>query len=136
MSQVAARLTRLVACVPVSDWPVRVWAKNVGASVWPRPMADLIAALSAARIIVSTFPDTVTSGIKLWDQVKGESVWTVEVAAVGLDVSVWIRRRGRTTPSRTGSLPKQDERNRRPKDRLKNWFKDSHWIGLGDLDVD
>jgi hypothetical protein len=50
-------------------------------------MADLIAALLAARIIVSTFPDTVTSGIKLWDQVKGESVGLEVVAAVGLDVS-------------------------------------------------
>ena len=71
LNQVVARSTRLVACVPVRLWPVRVWARNVGASVWPRPMADLIAALLAARIIVSTLADTVTSGIKLWDQVKG-----------------------------------------------------------------
>jgi hypothetical protein len=63
LNQVVDKSSKLVACVPVRLWPVRVWARNVGASVWPRPMADLIAALSAAPSMVSTFPDTIKSGI-------------------------------------------------------------------------
>jgi len=74
----------------------------------------------AERSIESTSADTVMSGIKLWDQVEGRTVWLEVVGAVRLDVGE------RSTWSFPSPLRKENERDYRTQSGLQYWVQNGH----------